>query len=350
MIGRRFWARALVITTVLALAGMGLTGCAGATGSRQLPLSPTVSTPAIGQAGVLKVGVDSKRLAPFTSSYQSGYVGMDVDIAAAIADRLGLRLQLVDIAGKSADDLLNSGEVDMVMSLEQSGNVISQGRVIGPYVYTAPALFMVTRSNTVPSVDLQTLKGTTVVAQKDSLSAWTVDELIGANTSRPLATLSDVFDAVGNGQSTYAAADAIIGSYLTYNYDPKNPARYRDISCVKLLGTPTGVYIGVSKTNSQLADVLTTTLRTIRDNGELGVILNKWLGPVSSTVVMNTQAIVSQSASDAIGPSQQPSSTIGAQGTEGTDVSAGLQAPDDQAAQDTGDDLPDPSNAGDGTQ
>jgi polar amino acid transport system substrate-binding protein len=302
------------MTLLMALSLMALGGCAGATGSREIELVPVVSSPAVGTAGVLKVGINSTN-APYAGLSSGNMVGIDVDVASALAEEMGLKIELVDLAGLSADTLLTEGAIDVVMDVEQTGGSVIRGTQIGPYVESGPALFtLVKSSNEVPNVDLQTLAGVKVAAQKDSLSAWSVDELIGSGTSDPRESLAAAFEAVETGQATYAAADAVVGSYLALEYG--------DLACVKMLGRPIGVYMGVAKDNTQLADALTVALRTLRDNGEMKVILSKWLGPVSALVVTGSSAI-----------------TAGATSTS----SSGTAASEGQI--DAGDDLPDPSNA-----
>ncbi len=304
---------AMVMALLLACSTMALSGCAGESGSKDIELTPVVSSPAIGTDGVLKVGVDSTN-APYAGLSGGNLVGIDVDIAAAIAEELGLTLELVDTAGQSADTMLNDGTVDLVMDVEQTGGTIIQGTQVGPYIESGPALFTIVKSDEVPTVDLQSLAGTKIATQKDSLSAWSVEELIGSGTADPKETLADAFASVENGEDSYAAADAVVGSYLAVDYT--------DLACVKMLGTPIGVYMGVTKDNTQLATALTEALRTIRDNGELKTILSKWLGPISASVVLGSAAVTSE-------PTSGSSASSGATGEV-----------------DTGDDLPDPSNAG----
>jgi polar amino acid transport system substrate-binding protein len=318
---KKAFSGAIAICMAVALAI--LSGCAGTTGTKQAALTPQVNPPAVKEAGVLRVGVDIAH-APFAGSSKGSIVGIDVDVAQAMAEQLGLKATIIDMAGQSPDDLLANGTVDVVMDVEQSGSQVNTGKLVGPYVFSGPALFTKTRSTEVPDIDIKTLAGSKIAAQKDSLSAWTVDELIGKGTSSAKDSLADALKAVNDGSSTYAAADAIVGSYLAVDYD--------NLSCVKILGTPIGVYCAVAASNNALAESLMNAMRTIRENGELSVIMSKWLGGVSSQAVINaTQAITTR---DATGTT----TTAPAQGT-----AAGTDTP---AEVDTGTDLPDPSLAG----
>ena len=74
---------------------LGLAGCSQAGSYEGKTLTPTISSPTIGQNGTLRVGIDADGGAPFvTSSSSASYAGIDVDMAAALADQLGLKLEL----------------------------------------------------------------------------------------------------------------------------------------------------------------------------------------------------------------------------------------------------------------
>ncbi|MCL2756631.1 MAG: transporter substrate-binding domain-containing protein [Coriobacteriia bacterium] len=303
--------RALALLLMAILILFGLSGCLNY-GDKEITLEPKLSTPTIITSGVLTVGVDSSR-APYAGVSRAGaIVGIDVDIAAALADILGLKLRIVDTADQDADEMLHNGEIDMVMDVEQSGAFLTNATEIGPYINSGPALFMEVKGTSLPTIDFRTLTGTKIVAQQDSLSAWVVDELLGDGTAVPVANLDAVLGAITNGTATYAAADAIIGSYLAA--DPGS------ISCVAFFpDAEAGVYIGVEKTNTVLVEALKDALTEIRNKGQLSVILIKWLGPLSSLIVINNQPIITQDAG-----------TINSRPGE----------------IDMGDDLPDPSLAG----
>ena len=312
----------LVMTTSL----FGLTGCLGTTGSRTLTLEPKVTTPAIRTEGMLTVGVDSTR-APYAGYIKGNLVGIDVDIAAALAEQLGLQLKLVDIAGQDATELLESSAVDVVMDVEEDGVQLLQGTIIGPYLISGPALFTKVEGTTVPTIDLTTLSGSSIVAQDRSRSLGKVEDLIGSGTVTPVANLTEALETVNRGTATYAAADSIAGSYLA--------VQYTGLSCVRLLpDSSIGVYLGLEKTNTPLAEAVTTALRDIRDNGVLSVVISKWLGPVSATVVFSRQAIValdSNSVGSLTGNGTGTGTGTGAEAGSETNTGAGLpgiQPPD----------------------
>jgi polar amino acid transport system substrate-binding protein len=295
-----------VVTCFLAGSLLVLVGCQGMGAGKGLTLGDAkVTPPAIGTSGVLRVGVDSSH-APFAGISDGELIGIDVDIAAALAEQLGLRLEIVDTVGQDVGALLVEGQVDVVMDIQQDDPAAPVAAQVGPYLIDGPAVFTVGLSNTANSFDPASLNGMKVAAQEGSLSAWQTGELYGDEWVEVYPSLNEAFNALDTGAVSYAAADAIVGSFLA--------VKYENIDCIALLADPGGVYMGVGVSNLELLEKLQTSLRTIRDNGVLAVIINKWLGPVSASVVASNQAIVSLDA-----------------GAGGADLGA---------------DLPDPTNAG----
>jgi polar amino acid transport system substrate-binding protein len=279
-----------VLIAVLAVASLGLTGCfgSGETGSLTLG-SAKVAPPAIGEQGVLRVGVDSSH-APFAGLSNGKTIGIDVDVAAALAEELGLRLRIVDIRDQDPSSLLKDGTIDLVMGIQGDTSsatattaAFSETRV-GPYLVDGPAVFTVGISDTTQGFDPATLAGVSIAAQEESLSAWQVSKDFGDNNLLTFATLNAAFDQLNAGAVSYAAADAIVGSFLAITYE--------NIRCVGLLTEPKGIYLGTATDKTELANKLMDALRVLRDSGNLQIIIAKWLGPVSTKTVLSDQAIV----------------------------------------------------------
>jgi polar amino acid transport system substrate-binding protein len=213
-------------------------------------------------------------------------IGIDADIAYAIGDKLGLRIELVDMAGKNVDAELLAGRVDIVMGLEPDAKTYYQAHTVGPYLVDGPAVFAVRRTQDTKPFALTDLTGARIGAQEKSVSANKVTELVGAAniTTFPLPrALEAAFNALAAGTVSYVAADAITGSFLAIDY--------KDVACVGLLGTPLGVYIGVAPANREFATVLSNAVTELRVQGTLKVVVTKWLGSFSTGVVASDQAI-----------------------------------------------------------
>ena len=100
-------------------------------------MSPQVGAPVIAQDGVLTVGITPSTL-PYTylDSSSNSYRGLDVDVACALAEELGLTVRFVSVSG--SDDALAQG-VDVYVAT----NAVSAPdmRIVGTYDETASAFF-----------------------------------------------------------------------------------------------------------------------------------------------------------------------------------------------------------------
>jgi polar amino acid transport system substrate-binding protein len=293
---RRALAGALrgILSVILAFALLGLTGCFGFGGQEKLTLpAAKVKAPGIAQDGVLRVGVDSSK-APFAGRPDNTIIGIDVDIAAALAEQMGLELLLVDTNGQDINALLKDGTVDVVMNIQGDIAASFSEVQVGPYLIDGPAIFAVGLSSEAQAFDPAQLNGMTIAAQEASLAAWQVGKDYGDDKLLTFPSLNGALDELSAGGVSYAAADAIVGSYLAVQ-------QYKDIRCEGLLVEPQGVYMGVATDKTELATALTEALRSLRDGGNLQVIVAKWLGPVSAQTVLSDQAIVSLASSDSSG-------------------------------------------------
>jgi polar amino acid transport system substrate-binding protein len=285
----------MVLVVLLAAASFNLSGCfgIGKQGSLTLPAA-TIAPPEINSSGVLTVGVDPAH-APFAGSSGGKTIGMDVDIAAAIAEKLGLRLSIVPVqSGEDVSSKLKNHEIDLYMGLQTDATSTYSEAQVGPYLVDGPAVFMIDVSGDMP-FDPNQLVGVQIAAQEKSLSAWQVGKDYGEANVLSLATLEEVFNQLNSGAVSYAAADAVVGSFLAMDY--------KNIRCKSILGSAKGVYMGVAKDRAELASRLTEVLKTLRDDGSLEVIIAKWLGSYAAALVSNNSSIekVTSAGDSAVG-------------------------------------------------
>ena len=115
--------RSFVAVAFAALLAVGLFGLAGCTGSGTYQpelKSAEVAPPVIGEEGTLRVGVNTEN-PPLAGMGSGKILGIDVDIAAALADELGLKLSVVDVGSDPAGALAN-GTVDVVLGIDDSAS------------------------------------------------------------------------------------------------------------------------------------------------------------------------------------------------------------------------------------
>ncbi len=229
-------------------------------------LTPT--TDATLESGVLKVGLDYS-YAPFAGESDGSVVGIDADIAAALAEQLGCTVEFVNVPEGQGDTALVDGTVDIVMNVNADSYSSTKVTTVGPYLTDGAALFALTSTSS-PSTEAAVVGTSAIAAQTGSVSAYQVKTTYPSAKLSGADTLSSAFLDLENGSVTYTAADAVVGSYLEQEYD--------DVLLVGMIGKTSGLYVGVSATNTELQTAVNGAVQTIEGDGVLNVIMGKWLG------------------------------------------------------------------------
>lgn len=258
---------AISLATVAIVGLAGLSGCTanGADGIPQLKAA-TLSEPAIAEDGVLRVGVNSGN-SPLAGSSGERIIGIDVDIAAALADELGLSVEVLDV-GSDGADAIQSNEVDVVLGVE-SGSAESGCWLSSQYLQTGVVLFQEAGGTaSAPPADATSLD---IAAQVSSKSAWAVTNVFGDDSLAAATDLGAAFSSLESGDVDYVASDAVIGLYAANRQGT-------DVQVCALLESLAGYCAMVSDSNAELQSAISDALSTIKGNGVLAVIESKWLG------------------------------------------------------------------------
>ncbi|MGO5268389.1 substrate-binding periplasmic protein [Parafannyhessea umbonata] len=263
-------AAAAALASCVALAGCSgpLSAIAGpeasvgeALAAKTAALSPKVESTI--SKGVLTVGIDTQDgMVPLYVGSDSGRAyGMDVDLASALADELGLKVRFVSVddanpgLGTTCDVLM--GAVD---------GQVGATTVVGDYAEQASAFFH---------------KGDTGIAKVDDLSSKSVGVQTGSVSQTALSktglmmsvktydNLNAAFDALESGGVDYVLCDAYSGAYLS--------ARYEDVCLAGTLDAPKAQGIAVSSQNAELADAVKAAYDAVEKNGLMGLVRRRWV-------------------------------------------------------------------------
>ena len=240
----------------------GLTGC----NSEQSTYTPepkeaAVTTPTIGVDGTLRVGVDTTN--PPMAGQTTKIVGIDVDLAAALADELGLKVEVVDV-GTSALSSLQNGTVDIVMGMDTS-NTDSAIWKSNSYIQTGTVLFATDANAAVPTSESK------IAAQSTSMSAWNITSEYGSDALVNATDLSEAFTKLGNGEVNYVACDGVMGTYVAYTAGVQ-------VYPIALESSLSGYSVGVLNTNTALTSLISQYMTQLSSTGIVGIVENKWLG------------------------------------------------------------------------
>lgn len=234
-------------------------------------LDPTIAPPVIGTEGVLKAGVDLS-YPPFAGVDGGEEAGIDVDVAAAIAERLGLRLELVDVKVEEMAAALNDGDVDIMLGATPiTDAVLADVSSAGSYLIDAPGIFTVAAEGSdVATLTAADLPGKRVGIQESSASFWALESEFGEGFATPYPTLKEALEALAAGEVDVVVGGAAVGAYIA-----------RDFEGVVVAGqfapgTPLG--IAVKKDATELETQIRTVLDALAADGTLDTIRSKWLG------------------------------------------------------------------------
>lgn len=295
------WKIATLTCVVVACLSLALTGCQTQQ-YKPADKNPVVGSSALVKEGTLRVGVNaaSAPLAGQTSS-SSRIVGMDVDAAAYVADELGLNIEIVDI-GTDPASALKDKKVDIVMGVDLADDDAGFWRSKA-YLDTGVVLFAPSTENSIPTIDSKPK----IAAQASSKSAWRVTHLFGNDSLVAENDLKAAFETLKNQTARYVAADAVIGTYVSFSnsYDDK---------IVALMQDPSGYCVGVADTNTELQNAVSESLNKLVNGGMMGVIEAKWLG---QSLNLKDITIIKGSGGDTPAPAEPAAEEAPAEGEEG---------------------------------
>ena len=259
------WKIGALVCAIVACACLVLAGCQPQSYTPEAK-EPTVSASALGQPGTLRVGVNaaSAPLAGQTAS-SARIVGIDVDVAAYLADQLGCKVEIVDV-GTEPEKALKNKTVDVVLGVDASDADTSFWKS-ATYLDTSVALFGTANESAIPTTDSKPK----IAAQASSKSSWRVTNLFGEDSLVVQSDLKSAFDALSSGSARYAAADAVIGTYVAFSNGDND-------KIVALLQDPTGYCAAVDASNTELQGAISSAMDKLVSGGMMSIIEEKWLG------------------------------------------------------------------------
>ncbi|MFI6146010.1 ABC transporter substrate-binding protein [Streptomyces sp. NPDC051109] len=239
----------------------------------------------IQDAGVIKIGTDSA-YAPMEFVEGGKIVGVDPDIADALAKQLGVKMQFT--AG-TFDGLITSiytGREDAIMSsitdnkqrqegLDDKGQKIGKGIDFVDYFSSGLSL-LVKKGNPEGIKSLDDLCGKTVAVQRGT----TYEDAFKAQAEKcgDKKLTIQAFDTDAEAQTRVKAGGAVadLNDYPVAAYTVKTSGGGNDF---EIAGQQSGVGlfgIGVSKENTQLRDALKQALDAAIKDGSYAKALEKW--------------------------------------------------------------------------
>lgn len=278
--------RALTMIVSAALAAcvaLLAAGCSGLPSTEEAlsasAASPTVAPTSTMVEGVLTVGINADD-APYawrsmsTSASAAPIEGVDVDVALAMAERMGLTVAFVNVGGNAY--AASNGACDVVMGCTSA--TVSDGRevIVGSYAESAPSVFA---KSPVAVPTVADLAVASVGVQENSASARALQAMAPTVALVGYATLNDAFAALEAGSVAYVACDSFMGGYLA--------TAYPDIELAGALGSPEARGVAVPSANADLQAGVRGALDLMSADGELRSIRADWVGDLAAITTAN---------------------------------------------------------------
>lgn len=253
---------ALVLAAILCLAACGGGPRSGQAGS----LLERVQA-----AGVVRIGVKADT-PPFGSERGGTRYGFDIDIAEAVARRLGVGVAFVTVTSADRIDRLRAGEVDMVVA--SMTETRARGLLVDfsvPYFEDGPALAVAAAS---PIGSYLDLAGRRVAVAKGSSTAASLVRFAPEAVPIEVPGIPDLLPAVADGRADAAATDLLI--LVGRIKQAKDPAAFR-IAGGRIVSEPYG--IAIRQDDSRWRHAIDAALMAMWEDGEWARICDAWFGP-----------------------------------------------------------------------
>ncbi|WP_051966676.1 ABC transporter substrate-binding protein [Kitasatospora mediocidica] len=269
----------------LLLAGCGSTGAStadpGARLRAQLPK-------AVKSTGVLRIGSNLNYAPVDFEDQNAAAVGLDPDLAAALGNYLGLKVQFDNMPFDQLIPAVQSGRIDLAMSAvidtqqrqtgaDDNGKQVNPGVDFVDYFETGSTL-LVKAGNPQNISTLDNLCGRTIALQRGTVQAEIAarQQTACGRSNRPLKV--DLFDtdvqALAEVDAGTAVADLNDYPVAAYTTDPSRQGTKFQVTGSLLQPSPYG--ITVAKTDPALRDVLSGALNQLIRNGTYDKLLTTW--------------------------------------------------------------------------
>ncbi len=227
------------------------------------------------QSGVLRVGLDPT-YPPFEVADDNGVQGLDVDLAHALAEELGLRAEFVYFGYDGLYDALATNQVDVLIS----ALVIMPERQ-RDFAYSEPYFnageFLIIPNNAEGDIqEMDQMSGKRLAVELGSLGH--VEATQWANRLRdleilPFSSAGEALDAVASGQADAALVDHISGRL----YLKEQPGEQTPLTKVDTPVTVEPYTLVVRIEDETLLVKLDEALQSLKEKGRLSAIIAHWL-------------------------------------------------------------------------
>ena len=267
---------------LLLIVALALGASAGCAKSAKSTADPAASLlPTITQRGTINIGVRTDDPPHGYLDTTGKWVGFDIDIATALAQDLGVKVNLVKVDELTRISYLQNGRIDLaIASISETQKRAQQVDFSETYFFSTKA-FLVKKGGSIAS--LKDLAGKTVGADKGSNAPAQWNQWLSQNGGGSNANVVMFSDK-------HAAAAAVAqGTVAGWMEDYEIVASFaKSDPSVQVLTSSFGVKqdaIAMHKNDSALMLAVNLALQKIATSGQYDQFYDHWFGPASTTPV-----------------------------------------------------------------
>ncbi|WP_280776690.1 transporter substrate-binding domain-containing protein [Rhizobium sp. SG_E_25_P2] len=196
--------------------------------------------------------------------------GYDVDMAKLIADKLGVKVEIVPVTSANRIPYLQTNKVDLVIS--SLGKNAEREAVIDFSKAYAPFFNGVFAPADVAVAKAEDLSGKSIGVTRGAVEDLELTKIAPADaTIKRYEDNNGTISAFLSGQVDVVATGNVVAAAILARNPPKRPE-------MKFLIKNSPCYIGLNKNEPALLEKVNTIVATAKTDGSLEAIAQKWLG------------------------------------------------------------------------
>jgi ABC-type amino acid transport substrate-binding protein len=264
--------KSLVLILSLLMLALTAAGCGGSTPAKPEAKSAPVSRiDQIKKNGKLILATGNYRPFEYHDEKTNKIIGYDIDVAEAIAKKIGVPLVVQEMQFTGLIPSLQNGQADFVIA----AMYITPARrevvdFADPYMDTGMVVAVRKDDNSIKGPD--DLKGKVVGVKTGATSEKVVQDMNEKGAKITIKSYKETVDYLLDLQN--GRLDAAVNDLLNQlEYNKVNPT-------VKVVGEPftkAQLGIAVKKGDKELVDLINSVLKELKQNGEADKLYKKWL-------------------------------------------------------------------------
>lgn len=195
--------------------------------------------------------------------------GYDIDMAQLIADKLGVKLELISVTAPNRVPYLQTGKADMTIS--SLGKTAEREKVIDYSIAYAPFFDAVFGAKALPVKTLDDLAGKTISVTRASMQDEELQQMAPKAVVSRYEDNNATLAAFLSGHTQMFASGTTVAAAIKQ----KNPKIDVELKVI-LANSP--CYVGLAKGQTRLLAKVNDIIREAKQNGSLDAISQRWLG------------------------------------------------------------------------